>query len=206
MLRQTVCNYICATNAGIAMSKEEIVDNENKNEENIDKNMDNKEEIVDKTEEVAEKTTETTEKTAEEKYAELYDNYLRLYSEFDNFRKRSIKERSDLIKTAGNEVIKSVLPVIDDFERAIKSFETSDKESLQQGMQLIYNKLKNGLGDKGLVEMNPIGEKFDADQHEAITQLPAPSENEKGKILDVIEKGYKLNDIIIRYPKVVVYN
>src|SRR5262249_24557638 len=99
----------------------------------------------------------------------------------------------------------SVLPVIDDLERAMKSFETSDKESLQQGIQLIYNKVKNNLGDKGLVEMNPIGEKFDADQHEAITQLPAPSENEKGTILDVIEKGYKLNDVIIRYPKVVVY-
>lgn len=195
------------------MSKEEIVDNENKSEEIVDKNMDNKEDNSttvqdknDKTEDVAEKTTESIEKTAEEKYAELYDNYLRLFSDFDNFRKRSVKERMEVIKTAGNEVIKSILPVIDDFERAIKTFETSDKETLQQGMQLIYNKLKNGLGDKGLVEMNPIGEKFDADQHEAITQLPAPNEEEKGKILDVIEKGYKLNDIIIRYPKVVVYN
>lgn len=195
------------------MSKEEIVDNENKSEEIVDKNLDNKEDNSttvqdknDKSEDVAEKTTEPIEKTAEEKYAELYDNYLRLFSDFDNFRKRSVKERMEVIKTAGNEVIKSILPVIDDFERAIKTFETSDKETLQQGMQLIYNKLKNGLGDKGLVEMNPIGEKFDADQHEAITQLPAPNEEEKGKILDVIEKGYKLNDIIIRYPKVVVYN
>jgi molecular chaperone GrpE len=112
----------------------------------------------------------------------------------------------ELVKTAGNEVIKSILPVIDDFERAIKSFDTSDKESLQQGIQFIYNKIKNNLGEKGLVEMNPVGEKFDPDQHEAITQLPAPSEKEKGMILDVIEKGYKLNDIIIRYPKVVVCN
>jgi molecular chaperone GrpE len=188
------------------MSKEEIINNENENPQDLDKNMENKEGTVDKTEEVSDKTVETAEKTAEEKYAELYDNYLRLYSEFDNFRKRNIKERQELIKTAGNEVIKSVLPVIDDFERAIKSFETSDKESLQQGIQLIYTKLKNGLTEKGLVEMNPVGEKFDADQHEAITQLPAPSEKEKGIILDVIEKGYKLNDVIIRYPKVVVYN
>lgn len=191
------------------MGKEEIIDNENENPQDLDKNMENKEETVDKTEELADPSTKAQdekEKTAEEKYAELYDNYLRLYSEFDNFRKRNVKERMELIKTAGNEVIKTVLPAIDDFERAMKSFDTSDKESLQQGIQLIYNKLKNGLTEKGLIEMNPIGEKFDADQHEAITQLPAPSEKEKGMILDVIEKGYKLNDVIIRYPKVVIYN
>lgn len=189
----------------MAMNKEEI-DNENdKNIMDPEKNMENTEETIDKTEEVAENTTSTAEKTAEEKYAELYDNYLRLFSEFDNFRKRSMKERSEFMKTAGNDVIKSVLPAIDDLERAIKNFETSDKETLQQGIQLIYTKIKNILGEKGLVEMNPVGEKFDADQHEAITQLPAPSEKEKGQILDVIEKGYKLNEVIIRYPKVVVY-
>jgi molecular chaperone GrpE len=195
------------------MSKENIIDNDNQNPENQDKHMENTEDPStitrnenDKTEELADKKPEITEKTAEEKYAELYDNYLRLYSEFDNFRKRNVKERMELVKTAGNEVIKSILPVIDDFERAMKSFDTSDKESLQQGIQFIYNKIKNNLGEKGLVEMNPVGEKFDPDQHEAITQLPAPSEKEKGTILDVIEKGYKLNDIIIRYPKVVVYN
>jgi molecular chaperone GrpE len=190
----------------MAMNKEEI-NNENENNTiDPDKNMENTEETIDKTEEVAENSTVTTEKTAEEKYAELYDNYLRLFSEFDNFRKRTVKERSELVKTAGNDVIKSVLPAIDDLERAIKNFETSDKEALQQGIQLLYSKIKNILGEKGLVEMNPVGEKFDADQHEAITQLPAPNESEKGKILDVIEKGYKLNEVIIRYPKVVVYN
>ncbi len=188
-----------------AMKQEEIINDPNENNENSDKNMENIEEIIDKTEDLAENKSETTEKTAEEKYAELYDNYLRLYSEFDNFRKRNVKERMELIKTAGNDVIKSVLPAIDDLERAIKTFETSDKESLQQGIQFIYSKIKNTLGEKGLVEMNPIGEKFDADQHEAITQLPAPSEKEKGSILDVIEKGYKLNEVIIRYPKVIVY-
>lgn len=188
-----------------AMKQEEIINDQNQNNENSDKNMENTEETIDKTEDLAENKPETTEKTAEEKYAELYDNYLRLYSEFDNFRKRNVKERMELIKTAGNDVIKSVLPAIDDLERAIKTFETSDKESLQQGIQFIYSKIKNTLGEKGLVEMNPIGEKFDADQHEAITQLPAPSEKEKGSILDVIEKGYKLNEVIIRYPKVIVY-
>ena len=179
-------------------NEENVVDPQNSSED--------KPENTDTTEDVAEKTAVEAEKTAEEKYAELHDNYLRLYSEFDNFRKRTMKERMELIKTAGNDVIKSVLPAIDDFERGIKSFETSDKESLQLGMQMIYNKLKTLLGEKGLVEMNPVGEKFNADQHEAITNLPAPSEEQKGTILDVIEKGYKLNDVIIRYPKVIVYS
>ena len=197
----------------MVMNKEEIINEQNDNQENSDKNMENKENPSTKAqgdnvldaEDMAEKTIETPEKTAEEKYAELYDNYLRLFSEFDNFRKRNVRERMDLIKTAGNEVIKSILPAIDDLERAIKTFETTDKENLEQGIHLIYNKLKNTLGEKGLVEMDPVGEKFNADQHEAITQLPAPSEKEKGFILDVIEKGYKLNDVIIRYPKVIVY-
>jgi molecular chaperone GrpE len=184
------------------MNKEEII---NEQEENIDKTSENTSGNEEKTEDMTDKTVESTEKTAEAKYAELYDNYLRLYSEFDNFRKRNARERIDLIKTAGTDVIKTILPVMDDFERAIKNFDSSDKETLQQGIQMIFQKLKNSLGDKGLVEMNPIGEKFDPDQHEAITQLPAPSEKEKGTILDVVEKGYKLNDVIIRYPKVVVY-
>lgn len=208
------------------MNKEEIINEPNENSENSNNNMENTEDpltnpfdnpsiktqddkkqrdnIVD-TEDLAEKEIVTTEKTAEEKYAELYDDYLRLFSEFDNFRKRNVRERMNLIKTAGNEVIKSILPVVDDLERAIKTFETSDKENLEQGIRLIYNKIKNMFGEKGLVELNPVGEKFNADQHEAITQLPAPSEKEKGFILDVIEKGYKLNDVIIRYPKVIVY-
>jgi molecular chaperone GrpE len=187
------------------MNTEEIINEPNENNTNTDKVMENTEEISEKSEDLSEKTTEPVEKTAEEKYAELYDNYLRLFSEFDNFRKRTAKERMDLIKTAGNDVIKSVLPAIDDMERAVKNFETSDKETLQQGIQLIYNKIKNTLGEKGLVEVNPVGEKFNADQHEAITQLPAPSDHEKGTILDVIEKGYKLNEVMIRYPKVIVY-
>jgi molecular chaperone GrpE len=188
-----------------AMNTEEIINEPNENIQNQDPNMEKSEDTIDKTEELSEKTTEIVEKTPEEKYDTLYDDYLRLYSEFDNFRKRNVKERMELIKTAGNDVIKSILPAIDDLERAVKTFETSDKESLQQGIQLIHHKLKTILGDKGLVEMNPVGEKFDADQHEAITQLPAPSDKEKGLILDVIEKGYKLNEVIIRYPKVIVY-
>lgn len=187
------------------MNTEEIINEHTENPDNSEKKMENTEETIDKTEELAENKPETKEKTAEEKYAELYDNYLRLFSEFDNFRKRTIRERGELIKTAGNEVIKSILPTIDDLERAMKTFATTDKETLEQGVQLIHSKIKNILAEKGLVEMNPVGEKFDADQHEAITQLPAPSDKEKGLILDVIEKGYKLNEAIIRYPKVIVY-
>src|SRR5687767_4691005 len=130
------------------MSKDKTIDDINENKENPENSMENTEDTLEKKEEVTDKTAEITEKTAEEKYAELYDNYLRLFSEFDNFRKRSAKERMDLIKTAENEVIKSVLPALDDFERAIKNFDSSDKETLQQGIQLIYSKLKNTLREK----------------------------------------------------------
>lgn len=184
------------------MNKEEIVNEQDANEVNNPENNTENTEQGDFSEKL---TDNTTEKTAEEKYAELYDNYLRLFSEFDNFRKRNAKERLELIKIAGSDILRTILPILDDLERAIKNFDSSDVETLKQGTQLIYTKLKHALGDKGLVEMNPIGENFDSDQHEAITQLPAPDEKQKGKILDVIEKGYKLNDVIIRYPKVVVY-
>jgi molecular chaperone GrpE len=104
-------------------------------------------------------------------------------------------------------VIKSLLPVIDDFDRAKKSMDTAaDVEALKTGMDLVHSKFRNVLTEKGLTEMNPVGEAFDAEIHEAITHLPAPSEDQKGKVLDVIEKGYKLNDKIIRFPKVVIYS
>lgn len=158
-------------------------------------------------EKLAEELNEPQEKNWEEKYHELYDTYLRLFSEFDNFRKRSIKERSDLIRTAGSDVMQSMLPVLDDFDRAKKSMEEStDIVALKQGIDLIYHKFKNVLQDKGLTVFNPVGELFDAELHEALTNIPAPSEKEKGKILEVIEMGYKMGDKIIRYPKVVVYS
>lgn len=159
------------------------------------------------TEKVAEVKEEPNEKSWEEKYHELYDTYLRLFSEFDNFRKRTMKERSDLIRTAGADVIQAMLPVMDDFERARKSMEESkDVESLKQGVELVFHKFKNTLSDKGLTEFNPVGEVFDAELHEALTNIPAQNAEDKGKILEVIEKGYKMGDRIIRYPKVVVYS
>ncbi len=132
------------------------------------------------------------------------DKYLRLFAEFENYKRRTSKERLELFKTAGQEVIQSLLPVLDDFDRAIKELEkTSDKESFS-GVGLINNKLRETLKSKGL-ELMAVkeGDSFDADLHEAITQIPAPTEDMKGKIIDVVEKGYTLGDKIIRYPKVV---
>ena len=136
---------------------------------------------------------------------EIRDKYLRLHAEFDNFRKRTAKERVELLKTAGQGVIKDILPVLDDFERAMKALDI-DKDNPQkedEGMRLIYHKLLRNLGNQGLTQMETMGEIFDADLHEAITDIPA-GEEMKGKIVDVIEQGYYLNEKIIRYAKVVV--
>jgi molecular chaperone GrpE len=141
----------------------------------------------------------------EAKITELNDKYLRLYSEFDNFRKRTAKERIELIQTAGEDVFKSILPVIDDLERAIKAnSEATDVKVVNDGVNLVFNKLKNTLSQKGLQEMKSIGETFDADIHEAITNVPAPSEELKGKIVDEMEKGYTLNGKVIRFAKVII--
>ena len=139
------------------------------------------------------------------KVDELNDKYLRLYSEFDNFRKRTAKEKIELIQTGGEDVFKSLLPVVDDFERAIKSnAETADIKTINDGITLIYNKLKNTLTQKGLQPMESIGQPFDADLHEAITNIPAPTDAMKGKVIDEMEKGYYLNDKVIRFAKVIV--
>jgi molecular chaperone GrpE len=150
-------------------------------------------------------TTELQELKA--KNAELNDKYLRLYSEFDNFRKRTAKEKMELIQSGGEDVFKSFLPVIDDFERAIKSnAETEDIHTVNEGIYLIFHKLKNTLQQKGLTEMKTVGEPFDTDLHEAITNIPAPSEDMKGKVIDELEKGYLLNGKVIRFAKVVIGN
>ncbi len=142
----------------------------------------------------------------DDKIAELNDRFLRLYSEFDNYRKRTIKERIDLSKTASAEVITDLLPVLDDFERAIRAFtDNGDTDSpLKDGIVLIYNKFLNILTQKGLEQMKTLGEPFDTDFHEAITNIPAPSPDLKGKVVDEVEKGYLLGGKVIRYAKVVV--
>ncbi|HEY4789547.1 MAG TPA: nucleotide exchange factor GrpE [Bacteroidales bacterium] len=136
---------------------------------------------------------------------ELQDKYVRLMAEFDNFRKRSLKERSELIKSAGEDILVSILPVIDDFERGLSVMETAqDLESVKQGVLLIYNKFKDFLSQRGVKEIEASKQDFNVDVHEAITKIPAPEEELKGKVVDVIQKGYSLNDKVIRYAKVVV--
>ncbi|QQS30366.1 MAG: nucleotide exchange factor GrpE [Sphingobacteriales bacterium] len=135
---------------------------------------------------------------------EVQDKYLRLYAEFDNYRTRTRKEFADLVKTASKDVITELLPILDNFERAFKSFQ-GDAE-MAKGFELIQNQLIHQLGLKGLKPMQAIGQPFDADLHEAIAEAPAPSEEQKGTVLDEVEKGYFLYDKIIRYAKVVVGN
>jgi molecular chaperone GrpE len=144
-------------------------------------------------------------KEKEEKLNELQDKYLRLSAEFDNYRKRTLREKSELIKTAGEEILKKILPVVDNFERGLKAMEQSqDLNSLKEGVLLIYNHFKDFLQQQGIKEIHTMNEPLNTDQHEAVSTIPAPSEELKGKIVDVIEKGYTLHDKVIRYSKVVV--
>lgn len=142
-----------------------------------------------------------------QKLDEMNDKYLRLFSEFDNFRKRTQKEKLELFKTAAEDVMLAMLPVLDDFERALKAAdENGSDENHREGIELIYNKFRKTLEQKGLESLDSMGKEFDTDFHEAITNIPAPSDDLKGKVVDVIEKGYKLNDKVIRFAKVVVGN
>ena len=142
-----------------------------------------------------------------QKLDEMNDKYLRLFSEFDNFRKRTQKERLELFKTASEDVMVALLPVIDDFERALKAAEENGAdENTKEGIELIYNKFSNTLKQRGLESLDSMGQEFDTDFHEAITNIPAPSPELKGKVVDVIEKGYKLNEKVIRFARVVVGN
>jgi molecular chaperone GrpE len=152
-------------------------------------------------------TQDTKEESLEEKIKVQEDKYLRLFSEFDNFRKRTQKEKAELISATKADVFKLILPILDDFDRALKSItNASDVESLKEGVELIHSKILQTLKSKGLESMDILHQEFNADEHEAITNIPAPNEDLKGKIVDVVETGYKLNDKIIRYPKVVVGN
>jgi molecular chaperone GrpE len=162
--------------------------------------------IVDETTEVTEEPAEIVEQTEEDKYNELNDKYLRIYSEFENYRKRTAKEKLELIGTASEGIMKDLLPVIDDFDRALASNENSeDTEAIKEGINLVSQKFKSILNAKGLKQIEvEQGTAFDVDFHEALTKIPAPAEDLKGKIVDVIEKGYSLQDKVIRYPKVVI--
>ena len=137
--------------------------------------------------------------------AELKDKYLRLYADFENFRRRTAKEKLDLISNANEGLLQALIPVVDDFERAMQSIDkTNDVAALKEGVSLIYTKLFKTLEGKGLKPMTSKGESFNADLHESVTQFPAPSDDLKGKVIDEIEKGYYLNDKVIRFAKVIV--
>ncbi|MFT4610956.1 MAG: molecular chaperone GrpE [Glaciecola sp.] len=175
----------------------------------------NKDQVIDEPQ-VQDNINETVEEsqaeelTAEEQLkddlAKEKDKFLRLFAEFENYKKRTTKERIDLFKTASEEVIVSLLPVLDDFERALLHIEDDkEAEELRKGVLLIYSKLLTTLEKKGLAKIEVRqGDVFNADNHEAITQIPAPTDDLKGKIIDVVEKGYKLGEKVIRFPKVVI--
>ena len=148
---------------------------------------------------------ENEEPTAEQRYAELNDKYIRIHAEFDNYRKRTNKEKVDIINTANAGMMKDLISVIDDFQRAQANNENAEEiESVKEGFNLIYNKFKTILEGKGLKEMKADGEVFDSELHEAIANIPAPKKKDKGKVIEAVEKGYYLNDKVIRYAKVVV--
>lgn len=141
----------------------------------------------------------------ENKYKELHDSYLRLNAEFDNYRKRTLKEKTELLKSGSERVLVDVITVVDDFERALENVsQAEDVQAVKEGVDLIYNKFRNFLKKHGVKEIDAIGQAFDTDKHEALTTIPAQSEDDKDKIVDCVQKGYTLDDKVIRYPKVIV--
>ncbi|KMQ71887.1 nucleotide exchange factor GrpE [Chryseobacterium koreense] len=177
-------------------------DTKDLHEENMDSqqefNQDNNEETVENV---------TAEPTAEELLAEERDRYIRLFAEFENYKKRTAKEKMDFFQYANQDMMISMLDVLDDFERALKEIAKYGNEADLKGVELIYQKFKSKLSEKGLRAMDTkAGDDFDVDYHEAITQIPAPSEDLKGKIVDVIETGYTLHEKVIRFAKVVTGN
>lgn len=159
-----------------------------------------------KEKEKGEKEGQASQETvSKEEYDQLNDKYLRLFAEFENYKKRTVRERLDLLQTASKETIADLLPILDDFDRAKRTAESEENdEQFSEGVELVYNKLYRTLEQKGLKPMESTGEPFDADLHEAVTEIPAPSEEMKGKVIDTVEKGYFLKEKIIRHAKVVV--
>ena len=197
------------------MSKKENKDELNSKEESVEQVANNAETITVEKEEVKIEKEDSTKESKDNKVneverltselAEMKDKYLRIFAEFDNYRKRTIKEKQDVIKLASRDVLSAMLPAVDDFDRAIKvASENENEADIPEGIILIYNKLFKALEQQGIKEMETNGQDFDPELHEALTKVPAPSEEMKGKIIDTIEKGYLLNDKIIRYAKVVV--
>lgn len=185
-----------------AMSKKD--DQKKTAQEEVDVNEKNvTEEVMDQ--EMAQENVDDAITGLQEEFQKEKDRYLRLFAEFENYKKRTNRERVEMYKTAGEDIMVSLLPILDDFERALKEIEKMEDDNHFKGVEIINNKLRETLRAKGLqmMEVKP-GDTFDADVHEAVTQIPAPEKKLKGKIIEVVEKGYTLGDRIIRYPKVVI--
>ena len=165
---------------------------------NMSDNLSGKEDLL-----TDEETNE--EKTLEEKYDELNNSYLRLHAEYDNYRKRTLKEKMEIIKSGGEKVLTEMIPLIDDFERALDTVQNADdKAAIIEGLDLIYSKFVSFINQQGVKEIEAIGEPFDADKFEAVTTIPAQDDSQKNMVVDCIQKGYILNEKVIRFPKVIV--
>jgi molecular chaperone GrpE len=167
------------------------------------------ENLEEQTDNVAEETESSAAESEklEAELAEMKDKYLRLYSEFDNYKRRTSKEKIETMQTANRELMVALLPILDDLDRTNKSLESAQSiEALKEGVNLVFSKLTRTLEQKGLKALDSLGTEFDSELHEAVTQIPAPSEDQKGKIVDELEKGYYLNEKLIRYAKVLIGN
>ncbi len=186
------------TNETAMGSNEEL----NNNQDQV--NVDGENTSAESHENTAESANEAV-RDFETELKEKDDKYLRLYAEFENYKRRTSAERIELFKTAGQEIMLAMIPVLDDFERALKAMETAiDVNSVKEGIELVSHKFKNTLTAKGLKPMESVGQPFNADLHEAITNIPAPTEDMKDKVIDEVEKGYYLGEKVIRYAKVIV--
>jgi molecular chaperone GrpE len=192
------------------MKKEEIKE-ENKVDEILtqEEGATETENLADSNEQTDETVSTPPEINIEDEYkkqiTDLQDKYMRMMAEFDNFRKRTLKERMELLKSAGEDILINLLPVVDDFERGLQAMErTNDVEALKSGVSLIYNKFREFLNQRGIKEIEAANQDFNVDLHEAITKIPAPDESQKGKVVDIVQKGYVMNEKVIRFAKVVV--
>lgn len=189
------------------MSEKEIKEEQVASEETQVDDQDSQDNTVDnkEVEHAVDELHDEPLSNAEQELAELKDKHIRLQAEFDNFRRRTMKEKAELIKSGGENVLKNIIPVIDDLDRATTTFhEVNDEDPLKQGISLIYGKFQDFLKQNGVSEIEALEKDFDTDLHEALTKIPAPTEELKGKVVDVITKGYMLHDKVVRFAKVVV--
>lgn len=202
-------------NHDMSEENKSVQDTDNINQTSADENLKNEQSVQTESSEYAEQTESLSEETSDNadirlteveiKLADMQDKFLRQIAEFDNYRKRTVKEKAELIKNGSADIITEILPFIDDLERAIaNSQKEEDFQTLKDGIEIIYNKLMRTLEQKGLQKISPKDEPFDTDFHEAIAMIPAPNEESKGKVLDCTRDGYKLNDKVLRHAQVAV--